>query len=59
MKKILANGLNGNLRIIEETLTDDSKVYNLEIGSFEYPCSDLKDAERRYSQVINATDYQD
>jgi len=43
-----------NIKVVEETLSDGSKVYNLWIGSFEYPCEDYKDAERRYGMALRS-----
>lgn len=45
----------GEIRGIEETLSDGSMAYNLEIGLYEVPCDDLKDLEQRYSAIVNAT----
>lgn len=43
-----------NLRIVEETLSDNSKVYNVEVGSFEYAALNLIDAENIYASILKA-----
>lgn len=54
MKKTLFEAFEEDVKGIEETLSDGSKVYNLEIGQHEFPCDNLKDLEERYSMVVNA-----
>ena len=42
----------GEVRGVEQTMSDGSKVYNLEIGEYELPCRDLKDLELRYNNIV-------
>ncbi len=57
-KKIIFQGAEGRVRGIEETLTDGSKVYNIEIGNennfFEYACITYNDCVNRYGQIIRS-----
>lgn len=58
MKTILTGAFDyenkANIKVVEEKLSDGSLVYNLWIGSFEYPCEDENDAIKRYSLALSS-----
>jgi len=56
MKETLCQGFDGELRLIKETLSDASVVYNLEVGKYEFPATNYQAAERAYGQIITAED---
>lgn len=58
-KKVIDKGLvddqgKPNLKYVEETLSDSSKVYNILIGTFEYSAVDEDDADRVFDAITDA-----
>jgi hypothetical protein len=56
MKTIICKAFEGKLRVVEEVLSDNSKVYNIEIGSEtdydEIPCYNKEKAISSYSEIL-------
>lgn len=46
-----------DIRVLEETLTDGSKVYNLHIGEREFPCFSEGHANRALMDIAAALAY--
>lgn len=52
MKKVIDTAFDRNLQLIEETLTDGSKVYNVIIGYYELPCRTLRIANELFDNIL-------
>lgn len=55
MKKVLELNRIGNLRLIEETLTDGSTVYDVYVGDQRIICSDELEAKAVFSFLNSKT----
>jgi len=50
----LYDGIKPNLKIVEETLSDKSRVYNVIIGTYEYAAENLRQAEQIYETILKS-----
>jgi len=53
-KQYVDDYFNGNIRLVCEKLSDDTEVYNIEIGNAEIPCIDYKHAIKGYQEIVKA-----
>lgn len=54
MQKTIYQAFDGQVKVIEENLSDGSKVFNLWIGSHEIPAVDETAATDAYVKILDA-----
>ena len=52
LEKLTGHDGEPNLRVVEQTLSDRSRVYDLWIGTYQHPCLSKQEADRAADTIL-------